>query len=358
MGMIAVIIDKYFQEPISDWMKKEAPEKEIVITSRVRLARNLKNYPFPMLITEAQANNLINEVKAVINSEEIKNFSSMDFIIMKDLKEFQKKVLVEKHLISLNLANESREGALLINESESISIMLNEEDHIRIQCLNPGLQVQEAWNSANRFDDIFEKSLNYAFDEKYGYLTSCPTNVGTGIRASVMVHLPALVLTNQINRIIPAITQVGLVVRGIYGEGSESIGNMFQISNQITLGQTEEEIIDNLHSVIKQIIELEKQGRSKITKESRFQIEDKVGRSLGILSNAKIIDSKEAAMRLSDVKLGIDLNMIKGVSSNVIDELAILIQPGFLQHLASKTLSIEERDIRRATIIREKLSNT
>lgn len=351
-----MVNDKYFQEPISSWMKKKAPEKEIVISSRVRLARNLNNYPFPMLITAVQAGNLISEVKDVINLNEFEQLGIMDLMIIKELNDLQKKVLVEKHLISLNLANESREGALLLNESESVSIMINEEDHIRIQCLNAGLQVQEAWSSASKYDDIFENSLNYAFDEKYGYLTSCPTNVGTGIRASVMVHLPALVLTNQINRIIPAITQVGLAVRGIYGEGSESIGNMFQISNQITLGQTEEEIIGNLHSVINQIIELEKLGRDNLVKESRFQIEDKVGRSLGILSNAKIIDSKEAAMRLSDIKLGIDLNMVKGVSSTIIDELAILIQPGFLQHIAKKTLNTEERDIRRATIIREKLS--
>lgn len=355
--MIAVLIDKHLQEPISNWMKTEAPEKEIVITSRVRLARNLKNYSFPTLITESQANNLINEVKDVVNSKEIKKISNLDLITIEELKDLQKKVLVEKHLISLNLANDLKKSGLLLNESESISIMLNEEDHIRIQCLFRGLQIQEALNNANNIDDIFEKHLDYAFDEKYGYLTSCPTNVGTGIRASVMVHLPALVLTKQINRIIPAITQVGLVVRGIYGEGSESIGNMFQISNQITLGQTEEEIIDNLHSVINQIIELEKQGRNSLIKESRFQIEDKVGRSLGILANAKIMDSKEAIMRLSDVKLGIDLGMIKGISSTVIDELTNLTQPGFLQYLAGKTLSTDERDIRRATIIREKLSN-
>ncbi len=355
--MIVVSIDKFLQTPINYWMEKNAPESEIVISSRVRIARNLKNYPFPLLMTESQIEQLINEVGNVTNSDKIKKIDNMDLFLMKNINEFQKKALVEKHLISLNLANESKNGAVIISENESTSIMLTEEDHIRTQCLFPGFQIYDAWSMANKIDDIFEKQLDYAFDEKYGYLTSCPTNVGTAIRASVMVHLPALVLTNQINRVIPAVTQVGLVVRGVYGEGSESIGNMFQISNQITLGQTEEEIIDNLNSVINQIIELEKQARNSLIKESRYKIEDKVGRSLGILANAKIMDSKEAATRLSDLRLGIDLKMIEYLSPAIINELAILIQPGYMQYMASKTLTIEERDIRRATIIREKLSN-
>jgi protein arginine kinase len=205
-------------------------------------------------------------------------------------------------------------------------------------------------------DDIFESQLDYAYDEKRGYLTSCPTNVGTGIRASVMIHLPALVLTQQINRILSAITQVGLAVRGLYGEGSEATGNLFQISNQITLGQSEEEIIDNLYSVVRQIIEHERAARVRLMEESRHRLSDRVNRSYGILSHAIIMDSKEAAQRLSDVRLGIDLGIIKQLSARVLNELMVMTQPGFLQQYAGQKLSPEERDIRRAQLIRERFN--
>lgn len=350
-----MVIDKFLEKPVSNWMESSSPENKIVISSRVRLARNLRNYLFPSLITETEVEHLINDVNEIIKKDDIKKSSNMNLFLMKDINEFQKKALVEKHLISLNLANESRNAAVIVSDDESISIMIGEEDHIRIQCIFPGLQIYEAGLLANRIDDNIEKHIDYAFDERYGYLTSCPTNVGTAIRASVMVHLPALVLTKQINRIISAVTQFGLIVRGIYGEGSKPIGNIFQISNQITLGKNEREIIDNLHNVIYQIIELEKQARINLIKRSRLKIEDKIGRSLGILSNAKIMNSKEAATRLSDLRLGIDLKMIDELSSTVINELSILIQPGYLQYMANKTLSIEERDTLRATIIREKL---
>ncbi|OEF96385.1 protein arginine kinase [Vulcanibacillus modesticaldus] len=348
-------VERYLQNAISDWMCDDGPESDIVISSRVRIARNLKDHPFPLLATDSQANAVINKVSETIINGKMKQIGNFDLILLEDLNDLQKKVLVEKHLISLNLANESRKGAVTLSENEAISIMINEEDHIRIQCLYPGLQINQAWEMANKIDDILEKDLDYAFDEKRGYLTSCPTNVGTGIRASVMVHLPALVLTNQMNRLVPAITQVGLTVRGIYGEGSEALGNLFQISNQITLGQSEEDIIRNLHGVVNQIIELERQSRRNLVEEKRFQIEDKVGRAYGILSNAKIIDSKEAAQRLSDLRLGIDLKMIKGISASVVNELMVMTQPGFLQYIANEILTPEERDIRRATIIRKKL---
>ncbi len=350
-------VDNFFQNAISEWMRGDGPHSDIVISSRIRLARNLKNHPFPLLYTNTESNAVIEEVKSSISQEQIKRIGSFTFIPLEDLTLLQKKVLVEKHLISLHLANESRKGAVAISENESISIMVNEEDHIRIQCLYPGLQIYDAWKIANEIDNIFEQKLDYAFDEKRGYLTSCPTNVGTGIRASVMLHLSALVLTGQINRIIPAITQVGLTVRGIYGEGSEALGNLFQISNQITLGQTEEDIIENLHGVVNQIIEHERQSRKNLIQESRVQMEDRVGRAFGILSYARNIDSKEAMERLSDLRLGIDLQLIKGISASVINELMVMIQQGFLQQYAGGELNVEERDVRRATIIREGLSS-
>lgn len=347
----------YTENALSDWMKGHGPDSEIVISSRIRIARNVSTYPFPMLSTNQQSKEVLDQVTASLNNEDLSTISHFDLLLLSDLSELEKRVLVEKHLISPNLANESRNGAVILSENESVSIMVNEEDHLRIQCLCPGFQIREAWDLASQIDDVFESQVEYAFDERRGYLTSCPTNVGTGIRASVMMHLPALVLSQQINRILSAITQVGLAVRGLYGEGSEAIGNLFQISNQITLGQSEEEIIDNLYSVARQIIEHEKAARDKLLYESRPRIVDRVMRSYGILSHAAIMDSKEAAQRLSDVRLGIDLGIITNVSVNVMNELMVMTQPGFLQQLSGEKLSADDRDLRRAELIRERLSN-
>jgi protein arginine kinase len=264
--------------------------------------------------------------------------------------------LVEKHLISPMLAEESRHGAVLLNKDESVSIMINEEDHIRIQVLFPGLQMKQAWELANEIDDWLESHLNFAFDEKCGYLTSCPTNVGTGIRASVMLHLPALAMTQQLNRLLPAITQVGLAVRGIYGEGSEALGQLYQVSNQVTLGLDENEILENLQGVVRQMIEHEHTARGRLQEVSLIQLEDRVHRSYGTLAHCRIIDSKEAMSLLSDVRLGIDLGFIRGVSASVMNELMVMIQPGFLQQYAGERLNAEQRDIRRARLIRERLA--
>jgi len=346
----------FAQHALSDWMHSTGPDTDIVISSRVRIARNLKGHPFPMLATNQQSREVLDQLVAVGNSEKLQEIGSFDPIELSELSELERRVLVEKHLISPNLANESRSGALMLSDNESISIMVNEEDHLRIQCLYPGFQIKEAWDLASRIDDVFEEVVDYAFDERRGYLTSCPTNVGTGIRASVMMHLPALVMTQQINRILSAITQVGLAVRGMYGEGSEALGNLFQISNQITLGQSEQEIIENLHSVARQIIDHERAARERmLQQESRIRLEDRVYRSLGILSHASIMESKEAAQRLSDVRLGVDLGLIEEVSPQIMNELMVLTQPGFLQQTFGEKLNIEQRDIRRAELIRKQL---
>jgi protein arginine kinase len=348
-------LNRFTQDALSEWMKGEGPDSDIVISSRIRIARNIRSFSFPMLASNEQSKEVLGQVTEVLDLDELNTISKFEMISLADLNELEKKVLVEKHLISPNLANESRNGAVILSENEAISIMVNEEDHLRIQCMHPGFQIREAWDIANQIDDVFESKVNYAFDEKRGFLTSCPTNIGTGIRASVMIHLPALVITQQINRILSAITQVGLAVRGLYGEGSEAIGNLFQISNQITLGQSEEEIIDNLYSVAKQIIEHERSARAKLLDESRTRIIDRVRRSYGILSHAAIMDSKEAAQRLSDVRLGIDLGLINELPANIMNELMVMTQPGFLQQFAGGKLSADERDIRRAEMIRERL---
>jgi len=355
-GLITVTLEHFADHALSDWMRCDGPDSDIVISSRIRIARNLRAIIFPMLATNQQSKEVLDQVEQAAKHEDLETISHFTFVQLSALNELEKMVLVEKHLISPALANESRNGAVLLNDNESISIMINEEDHLRIQCMSSGFQIKEAWDMANQIDDIFENQLDYAFDEKRGYLTSCPTNVGTGIRASVMLHLPALVLTQQINRILTAITQVGLTVRGLYGEGSAAIGNLFQISNQITLGQSEEEIIENLYSVVRQIIEHERTARVKLLSESKHWIQDRVSRSLGILSHAIIMDSKEAAQRLSDVRLGVDLAIITNVSENALNELMVMTQPGFLQQNAGHKLSAEERDVRRAEMIRVQLT--
>lgn len=348
-------LQRFMQNALSEWMKGEGPDSDIVLSSRIRLARNLQEYPFPMLATESQSQQLSDTIKRLVEEQKLNPVGQFDYLPLLELSDLHKRVLVEKHLISPNLANEARGGGVLLSDNEAISVMVNEEDHLRIQCLYPGFQLKEAWEMANAMDDAFESELDYAYDEHKGFLTSCPTNVGTGIRASVMMHLPALVITQQMNRILSAITQVGLAVRGIYGEGSEAVGNIFQISNQITLGQTEEEIIDNLYSVAKQIIEHERSARGKLLQESKIRLEDRVNRSYGILSHARIMDSKEAAQRLSDVRLGIDLGMIQGTSATILNELMVMTQPGFLQQYFGEKLTPGERDIRRASLIRERL---
>lgn len=347
---------RFMQNPWSNWMRATGPEADIVISTRLRIARNLNHHPFPLLATDSQAEEVVKKVKDVVRGEGIRQCGHFECVQMEDLQALEKKVLVEKHLISPNLAEDSRKGAVLLNEDESISIMVNEEDHIRIQVLLPGFQLHEAWEVGNKIDDVFEKTLNYAFDENRGYLTSCPTNVGTGIRASVMLHLPALVMTQQINRILQAINQVGLVVRGLYGEGSEALGNLFQLSNQVTLGMSEADIVSNLYSVANQIIEQERAARRYLLEQSRIQLEDRIYRSYGILLYARTVESKEASQRLSDVRLGIDIGIIKNVSPFACNELLVMTQPGFLQHHAGQKLTPEQRDERRARLIRERIS--
>src|SRR5699024_10610610 len=269
---------------------------------------------------------------------------------MSELTSIEKRVLVEKHLISPHLAKKAEKAGALISENEQVSIMINEEDHLRIQLYFSGLQLTKALEEAFAIDDWIEENVNYAFDEEKGYLTSCPTNLGTGLRASVMMHLPALVKTNQMSQMIPAINQLGLVVRGIYGEGSEAIGNLFQISNQVTLGKSEEEIIEDLLSVVSQLINHERAARKRFVDQSMIRLENTVFRSYGILQHSRIIESVEAAQRISDLRLGIDLGIIENVSQNILNELMILTQPAFLQHYSKKALTPNERDVYRAKL--------
>ncbi|MCG3420832.1 protein arginine kinase [Oceanobacillus jordanicus] len=348
-------LQNFMNEAISPWMREEGPDSDIVLSSRIRLARNFANVSYPIIADKDKLEEIRDFFRDNYENQSFEEYKDFAFVAISDLSPVEKRVLVEKHLISPHLAENAEIAAALISENEQVSLMVNEEDHIRIQLYLPGFQLENALQKAFTFDDFLEEKVNYAFDETRGYLTSCPTNVGTGMRASVMMHLPALAMTKQINRMIPAINQLGLVVRGIYGEGSEAIGSIFQISNQITLGKTEEDIVEDLQSVVKQLIDHERKARSRIMEQSRTSLEDRIFRSYGVLEYSRVIESKEAAVCLSNVRLGIDLGFIENVSRNILNELMILTQPGFLQQYAKRTLTANERDILRASLIRERL---
>lgn len=344
--------DKFWEKNLSKWMEGTGPDSEVVLTSRVRLARNIKNIPFPYLASDTQTQKIFNDVNRVVGNHK-GEFKDFTFIKLEEMESLERQLCVEKHIISPQMAKDVRNSFVLLRNDEAVSIMINEEDHIRIQCLFPGLQLEGAWNLADKIDDIMESDLDYAFNEDRGYLTACPTNVGTGIRVSLMMHLPGLVITKQINRILSALSQVGLVVRGLYGEGTEVIGNIVQISNQITLGQSEKEIIRNLYAVAKQLIEQEEEARQTLLNESRENLADRAGRALGILSNARIVSSQEAMQLLSDLRLGVDLGLID-FDSKIINHLLVTIRPAHLQSMERKELDAYERDVCRATLIREK----
>lgn len=348
-------LSDFMNEAISPWVRSDGPDSDIVLSSRIRLARNFADAAFPTIAKDEELIDIQTFIKETYDQQSFKNYKELKFIEMNDLSTIEKRVLVEKHLISPHLAKQEQAASVLISENEQVSVMVNEEDHIRIQLYFPGFQLKKALEESFKFDDWLEEKVNYAFDESKGYLTSCPTNVGTGMRASVMMHLPALVLTEQINRMIPAINQIGFVVRGIYGEGSGAQGNIFQISNQITLGKTEDDIVGDLQSVVSQLIDHERKARNRLLEQSSIRLENRIYRSYGVLEYSRIIESQEAAKCLSDVRLGIDLNVIEHVPKNILNELMVLTQSGFLQQYAKETLKPNERDVLRASLIRERL---
>lgn len=340
---------------MTKWIDGEGPQNDIIISSRIRLARNLEELPFPVALTAEKSKEAIKIISASILKGNTILKNDFNLTLMSEISNSDKQVLMEKHLISPALIERPNKSAVMINTDQSVSIMINEEDHIRIQCLFPGFQLNEAWDLANKIDDIIEENVEYAFDENIGYLTSCTTNVGTGIRASVMIHLPALTMTGYMNRILQAVNQIGFTVRGLYGEGSESEGNIFQISNQVTLGRSEEEIIQTLIELTKQITSKENDARATLMANNKLKLEDKICRSYGILSNARIMSSKEALKLISDVRLGIDLGIIENIDVKTINILMVDIQAGILQKIRGKSLSTNERDIERASLIRERL---
>jgi protein arginine kinase len=350
-------IEGLLDKPLTPWMTGGGPDGDIVLSSRIRLARNLEGVPFPNRADAKVLEQVVAEVRKSVTNLRKADKHQYLFVEMDKLSPLERNVLVEKHIISPNLAEQPANRALIVRDDTAVSIMINEEDHLRIQCLVPGLNLKDASELANTVDDILEARHTFAFHEQAGYLTACPTNVGTGLRASVMVHLPALVLIKQINRIVSAATQLGLAVRGLYGEGTEAIGNVFQISNQLTLGHSEQEIIDNLQAIAKQIVEQERSARQTLAAGSAETLADRVWRAYGILSYARIISSQEALTLLSEVRLGIDLGIITAAPAEVFNELLVTTRPNFLQIIAGRPdLGPGERDGLRAHLIREKLT--
>lgn len=346
-----------FRSLKSKWIVETGPEPDVVLTSRVRLARNLRGFPFPHLLDANGARQMLRQVQDLLTLGSSRgDLGSFEFLSLADIGQLDRQVLIEKHLISPDFArSEHPGGALLVSDDEAISIMLNEEDHLRIQCIYPGFQLEECWRRTSQVDDLLESRLEYAFDATRGYLTACPTNLGTGLRASVMVHLPGLAMTQQIGKVLAAIGQVGLVVRGLYGEGTEAVGNLFQISNQITLGPSEEEILQNLAAVIRQIVEQERTAQQALLKANRWAMEDRVYRAYGTLTNARLLTSQEAIRLLSDVRLGHELGILNEVSYRTQNELLVLTQPAMMQRFADEEMQPETRDYKRAAIVRQRL---
>ncbi|MCX7842222.1 MAG: protein arginine kinase [Clostridia bacterium] len=339
------------------WYIERGPEADVVVSTRVRLARNFKNFPFPCRMTAEQESMVLSEARDAVlngNSAIAKDFV---FVNLQSLDNLDRQVLVEKHLVSPQHAEIKKYSGVLVSRDERISIMINEEDHLRIQCLFPGMQIDKAWELCDKIDTLLEERIDMAFDSSYGYLTSCPTNLGTGIRASTMLHLPALVMTGYIRNILEACSKLGVAVRGLYGENTEAAGNMFQVSNQFTLGKSEADIIAGITNITQQIIEQERVLRAELYKQNPYRFEDKVCRSMGILMQSRIMSTEEAMKLLSDARLGVDMGIIKNVNGETLNEIMLLSQPASLQKYAGKLLGPDERDIRRAELIRNKLQH-
>ena len=333
-----------------NWYLDSGRESDVIVSTRIRLARNIKGIPFKQKLSETDINNLLEKMKYITPSLGY----GLKFLKIKDMDDITKLALVEKHIISPDIISDrnEEESGILINDEENICIMVNEEDHIRIQIFNSGLDLQNTINLAKEIDKKLDNMLHFCSSKEYGYLTACPSNVGTGLRASVMVHLPALKLTGNISKVLHIVNSFGMTIRGIYGEDSQSKGDMFQISNNQTLGITEEEIINNLENITKKVMEQERVARKNLEK-NEIELQDRVYRSYGILTNAVKLSSDESIELLSDVKLGTDLGIIKQLDDLKVKKIELYTKPANLQKYTGKILNAYERDIKRAEIVKQ-----
>lgn len=335
------------------WLGEIGPQNGVVLSSRIRLARNLEGYPFPGGCHPASLSDVIGLIGS--RARQLEGFSAMD---MYRLHPLEVQLLVERHLISPLFARSNLPRALFLSQDSSLSLMVNEEDHLRLQCLLPGFELEQAWRAASQTESFLSRQLAFAFDNEFGYLTTCPSNVGTGLRASAMLHLPALAWLQALEPVFQQVSQLGLAVRGIYGEGTPASGHMVQISNQMTLGQEEEQIMENIKSICEQLIHYECTARLQLFREQRVALEDRCWRSFGLLRSARILESAEAMEHISMLRLGIDLQLLPQVPLDALNELLIRIRPAGLQMEAGHELSPPERDILRARLVRDFLADS
>ncbi|MEZ6057451.1 MAG: protein arginine kinase [Planctomycetaceae bacterium] len=336
-----------------EWLRGTGPDSDVVISSRIRLARNLSDYPFPGHANADQRR----EIEATLREhiQKLPIGDSMMYLDVEDLSQLDRQFLVERQLISREHADAQGTRGVGVGLRETVSLMINEEDHLRMQVLRSGYALSDCWQQMNQIDDELEEHVAYAYDESFGYLTSCPTNAGTGIRASVMLHLPGLVLTKEIQKVFQAMQKMTLAVRGLYGEGSQAMGDFYQISNQMTLGKSEERIIAGIQEVVPKIIDYERRVRAALVKENREKLHDQVSRAFAILRGARTITSQETMQHLSNVRMGINLGLVDDVEMPTVHELFIHTQPAHLQKIRKAELSTGERNIARANYLRERL---
>ncbi len=337
-----------------EWLRGTGPESDIVMSSRIRLARNLADFPFPgRADTVAKA-----DIEAVLRDNIIKLplRNPLNYVAVSDLSGMDRQFLVERQLISRELAESQGPRGVGVSEEENVSLMVNEEDHLRMQVIHSGFALDDCWQEINQVDDLLSERVAFAFSQRLGYLTSCPTNVGTGIRVSVMLHLPGLVLTKEIQKVFQALQRLRLAVRGLYGEGSQAMGDFYQISNQMTLGKSEEQLIGTVAEIIPAILKYERRARESLLKDNRDGLHDQISRAYALLRGAKTMTTEEALHLLSSVRMGVNIGLIDSLEIPTINELLILTQPAHLQKVHKSQLESAERNVARATLLRQRLS--
>lgn len=338
-----------------EWLRGTGPESDIVMSSRIRLARNLAEFPFPNRADEVLKAEVVEQLRDRIESLPLR--SKLTFLRISDMTPLDRQFLVERQLISREHSEAVGPRGVGVSAEENISLMVNEEDHLRMQVIHSGFALDDCWQEINRIDDLLEQRVNYAFSERLGYLTACPTNAGTGIRVSVMVHLPGLVLTKDIQKVFQALQKLRLAVRGLYGEGSQAMGDFYQISNQVTLGRSEEDLIKTVQEVIPSILRYERKARESLLADNREGLHDQISRAFGILRSAQTITSEETLHLLSSVRLGINLGLINDLQIPTINELLITTQPAHLQKVRQEHLESGDRNKARASLLRQSLTS-
>ncbi len=333
-----------------EWLRGEGPESDVVMSTRIRLARNVQGYRFSTRIEVGESQELLGFLREKILSLPDRNFLWAD---LRDLGPIERQVLVERHLISREHASGQGPRGVAVEPGERLGIMVLEEDHLRLQVLLSGLDVEKAWKEMSALSSALAERIPFAWDERFGFLTACPTNVGTGLRVSAMLHLPGLVISRQIEKATQTAQKIHMAVRGLYGEGSRPASDLFQVSNQVTLGRTEADICAEFQEVVEKIVAWERETRNQLLAERRTELEDQASRSMGILERARTMTSEEALQHLSRLRLGIHLGLVENLSLAKLNRIFLWVQPGHLQKEAGKALDPQERDILRAEKLRE-----